>query len=251
VPLCYPLGIRLKMCVGLAMLGTIACDAPHAPSPPIQAPPVPTSPPPAPPASPADVVVMGIVHETAPTEVRVISGATVTAVSGDQTRTTTADARGRFSVTIPAGEIRLAVTAPRYEQTMRTFEASSDVDVEVALPYIFRTIDERWYMPCCKPSTFTKVTVDLPVHYSGTIRFVAGVCILGCAASEFTGNCGEIRDDAGTVLLRTTGSYDGGTGGSVEVAGGSTYQVSAWQCGPPVYANAPLVMYEIIVTRPI
>ena len=93
--------------------------------------------------------------------------------------------------------------------------------------------------------------MDLPVHYSGVIKFVGGVCIIGCAASEFSGNCGEIRDDSGTILLRTTGSYDGGTGGSVEVVGGRTYQVSLWQCGPPLYANAPLVMYDIQVTRPI
>jgi len=60
-------------------------------------------------------VVDGTVRETAPTEARVISGATITAQSGGTTATGTSDANGRFRLVVPAGEIRVAVVASRYD----------------------------------------------------------------------------------------------------------------------------------------
>jgi hypothetical protein len=85
----------------------------------------------------------------------------------------------------------------------------------------------------------------------GTITFVAFVCIEGCAAGEGYGNCAEIRDDAGTLLLqRLNGHYDGGTGGSVEVVGGRTYQLTLSFCSG-LNAGRLLVAFYIDVTRPI
>lgn len=224
--------------------------------------PVPTAPTPSsqsgpPPAAPvADVILNGLVHETAPTEDRVVAGAAITAVSGERTATAVADERGRFSVALPPGEIRVTVTASRYDATTRTLNTAANTEVSIALPLTFRIIEEAWTLNCCQMMPLTEVTFALPMHYSGALSYSAGVCFGGCSASEFALNCGYIRDvQTGTVFDTGYGYYDNGVGGSIEVQGGHNYELTVYpRCSGTLPAPVPgtsVVAWYVSVRRPI
>jgi hypothetical protein len=239
--------VRHGLLACIALLSAVSCDTPNTPSQPVQPQPSPTTTVPAP---AADAVISGLVRETAPTQARSVPGATITAVAANRVVTTSSDSQGRFSLSLPPGEVRLSVTAPRYDEAVRTFNVSADTSVDLALPHTFRMIEERWGKDCCTPGTYSSVTVALPVHHNGTLSFRSYVCTNGCGASDAIGNCAEIRDGAGAVVHRSFGQYDNGPVGSIEVVAGQLYELSLSQCRTAA-AGAPIVGYAIELTRPI
>ena len=243
--------------IGVAALFLTGCsETQQVPTAPDPAPTSPTPPQPPAPAPVADIVVSGLVHETAPTEHRVVAGAAITAMSGERTATAVADDGGRFTVKLPPGEIRITVTASRYDAATRTLNSDTDTTVSIALPYTHRMIEETWGQYCCTPTLLTEVSVRLPVHYSGTLSYTAGACFGGCLASEYSLNCATIRDvETGTEIARVGGQYDSGVGGSVQVQGGHTYELTVF---PTCFGTPPapvpgfvIVGFFVHLQRPI
>jgi hypothetical protein len=244
-------GVRPVMVV-VVMIAVSAggCDGPNTPSSPASTLPQGAPPAPAPPAPspPADIVVSGIVHETAPTPHRVIAGATVTAIMEGRTETAVADAAGRFSVTAAPGEVRLTIAASRYETVTSMVNAATDTGFDVALPYTFRMIDEVFEG---NAGDVSRITFQLPVHHDGIIGYGGYACVAGCTAGVFEWQCGELRDETGTVLAHDRGFYDNGPGNQgVAVKGGHVYQLTLWQCAGR-FENWPISNYEVHVRRPI
>jgi hypothetical protein len=240
---------RLTSIVAVAALSS-ACDSPATPSPPPTNQPAPSPSPAPPPAPTADVTVSGVVRETAPTQARVVPGAAITASGSSRTETTVADGNGRFTVSLPPGQIQLSVGAPRFDQATSTLDAQGDLTIDLALRHTFRIIAEHWESTASEP-VGQRLTFQLPVHYSGMIRYSAGFCGTGCGASEFEHNCAELRDQTGRVLHRNTrGLYDNGVSGTVSVEGGQNYELSVWHCSG-IHVGTVIRWYWVDVERPI
>lgn len=231
--------------IGVELLLLTGCSerqpVPTAPTP---APTSPSAPAPLTPAPPAaDIVLSGLVHETAPTEERSVAGAAITAVSGERMATAVADERGRFTVKLPPGEIRITVSASRYEAVTHTLHADTDASVSIALPYTFRMIEETWH-DCCLQSL--SITVRMPVHHAGTLTYIAYACFQGCSAGELGLNCATVREvETGTVIDGGPGLYDNGVRRSVEVQGGHTYELTLF---PKCFGSPPAPVPGVAIT---
>ena len=246
---CRRFVFRMTVIVAVAALSW-ACDSPAKPSPPPTNQPDPSPSPAPPPAPTADITVSGVVRETAPTQARVIPGASITAIGGSRTETAVADGNGRFTVTLPPGQIQVSVSAPRFDQAVTTLDAQGDMTIDLALRHTFRIIAEHWESTASEP-VGQVLTFQLPVHYSGTIRYSAGFCGTGCGASEFEHNCAELRDQTGQVVHRNTkGLYDNGVSGTISVEGGRNYELSVWHCSG-IYVGTVIRWYSVGVERPI
>jgi hypothetical protein len=177
--------------------------------------------------------VSGRVHESAPTEGVTIGGADIVVVdSAGSSRAIVSDTSGNFTVSLRPGAARMIVSAPGYETSTITVDASAETpELSVALVPVLREV--RLYFPSEPPSPGSFVverSFHVDVHHRGELR----VAITSESASHSDGEsnfCLEVRDSSNKILAHTNGSFDVWPGPIRLDVGVGAYEVKVSICG--------------------
>jgi hypothetical protein len=215
--------------------------------------------------------VAGVVHEAAPTEAVPVPGALVSVEGGELNgQSVSTDDAGRFALPLQTtAGIALRVNKPEYEASRHdVLMVPRDEHPLIALLPSNRILTDTWHEPCvgdpstplggCSGRFGREVTFSFPIHHSGALKVIAGLCVRGCLSSEWAyATCVDVRNDHGTLLAQFKAAgrlgYDVGLNESIDVPGGHRYDVTLKVCdGFTIGSESQfnIVAYDLLVSRP-
>ena len=155
-----------------------------------------------------------------------VIGARVAVVDGvSQGQTGLSDPFGRFVLDV-IGVVKLRVSAPYFEDTEVTVDASSPAVIRLA-PVQGMIIDAIGFLPSASPGqlTFSQRSTGL-AHL--TVKAVMSDTL------GFETWCGELRDDENRLLWRTTSRENGGYEATTTatLTGAKNYTLKVYDCTP-------------------
>jgi Bacterial Ig-like domain (group 2) len=155
-------------------------------------------------------IVTGVVTESAPTQDTGIPGALVAVADGLYAgETTTADARGAFTLRNVNGIVNLRISAQHFEDTSLTADTDSPAAVAVRLLPTDRTVNDtaQWEPPPPNTERVWQGQLSFALHRAGRVDVVTSANL---SDFESAPNCSELRDDINrTIVWSTSAPWQG------------------------------------------